>query len=53
MKTAEVSIGAVGSEGALVERLPDGKVRISLPDADDLGPFLATVPERLHELPPP
>lgn len=34
-----------------VERLPNGKVRITLPDADDLGPFLATLPERLRTLP--
>lgn len=30
-----------------VEARPGGKVRITLPDADDLGPFLATVPERV------
>jgi len=34
-------------EGA-VERLESGKLRITLPDADDLGPFLATLPERLR-----
>lgn len=35
-----------------VERLPNGKVRITLPDTDDPGPFLATVPDRVRELPP-
>jgi hypothetical protein len=34
-----------------VERLPSGKVRITLPDADDLAPFLAAVPERVRSLP--
>lgn len=34
-----------------VERLPSGKVRITLPDAHDLGPFLATLPERVRSLP--
>lgn len=29
-----------------VERLPGGKLRITLPDADDLGPFLAALPGR-------
>lgn len=33
-------------EGA-VERLPSGKLRITLPDADDPGPFLASLPERI------
>lgn len=33
-----------------VELLPGGKVRITLPDADDPGPFLATVPGRVREL---
>jgi len=31
-----------------VERLPGGKLRITLPDADDLGPFLDALPERLE-----
>lgn len=30
-----------------VEIRPGGKVRITLPDADDLGPFLETLPDRL------
>jgi hypothetical protein len=34
-----------------VERLPSGKVRITLPDADDLGPFLEALPERVRSLP--
>lgn len=45
----EVPLEMTG-EGA-VERLPSGKVRITLPDADDLGPFLATLPERVRSLP--
>ncbi len=27
-----------------------GKIEIVLPDVDDLGPFLASLPERLREL---
>jgi len=42
----EVPLEMAG-EGA-VERLPNGKLRITLPDADDLGPFLATLPERIR-----
>ena len=45
----EVPLEMTG-EGA-VERLPSGKVRITLPDADDLAPFLATLPERVRSLP--
>lgn len=30
-----------------VERLESGKLRITLPDADDPGPFLERLPERL------
>lgn len=33
-------------EGA-VERLPSGRVRITLPDTEDPGPFLERLPERL------
>ena len=33
-----------------VERLAGGKVRITLPDADDLGPFLEGLPDRIREL---
>lgn len=33
-----------------VERLPGGKLRITLPDADDLGPFLEALPGRLESL---
>ncbi len=33
-----------------VERLPNGKVRITLPDTDDLGPFLEELPARFREL---
>ena len=45
----EVPLEMTG-EGA-VERLPNGKVRITLPDADDLGPFLAKLPARVLALP--
>ncbi len=34
-----------------VERLDSGKVRITLPDADDLEPFLEALPGRLESLP--
>jgi len=34
-------------EGA-VERLESGKLRVTLPDADDLSPFLATLRERIR-----
>lgn len=44
----EVPLEMTG-DGA-VERLPSGKVRITLPDADDLGPFLEALPARLREL---
>jgi hypothetical protein len=33
-----------------VRRLPSGRCEITLPDADDLGPFLAALPERLRAL---
>ncbi|HBL29585.1 MAG TPA: hypothetical protein DD490_22350 [Acidobacteria bacterium] len=31
-------------------RLKNGRIEITLPDTDDLGPFLAGLPERLREL---
>ena len=33
-----------------VGRTKKGKIEITLPDADDLGPFLAGLPERLRAL---
>lgn len=33
-----------------VERLDSGKIRITLPDADDLAPFLEALPSRLESL---
>ena len=33
-----------------VERLGTGRFEITLPDTDDLGPFLAALPERLRWL---
>lgn len=35
-------------EGKVV-RTKTGKIEITLPDTDDLDPFLATLPERLRE----
>jgi hypothetical protein len=37
-------------EGEL-RRLPNGTVRITLPDSDDLEPFLQALPDRLGRLP--
>lgn len=36
-------------EGKVV-RTKSGKLEITLPDTDDLGPFLASLPERLRAL---
>jgi hypothetical protein len=33
-----------------VERLPNGRFQITLPDTDDLGPFLAGLEARLLEI---
>ena len=33
-----------------VQRLKNGRIEITLPDTDDLGPFLAGLPERLRTL---
>jgi hypothetical protein len=33
-----------------VTRTSKGKIEITLPDADDLGPFLASLPERIGQL---
>ncbi|HWN45460.1 MAG TPA: hypothetical protein VNW71_24755 [Thermoanaerobaculia bacterium] len=33
-----------------VQRLKSGKIEITLPDTDDLGPFLSSLPERLRTL---
>ncbi len=33
-----------------IARTKNGRIEITLPDADDLGPFLAALPERLREL---
>lgn len=40
---------AFAGEGE-VRRLPSGRYEITLPDADDLGPFLAALPERLRAI---
>jgi hypothetical protein len=39
----------LAGEGA-VQRLKSGKIEITLPDTDDLGPFLSSLPERLRTL---
>jgi hypothetical protein len=33
-----------------VARTKKGKIEITLPDTDDLGPFLAALPERVREV---
>jgi hypothetical protein len=33
-----------------IQRLKSGKIEITLPDTDDLGPFLAMLPDRLRQL---
>ena len=33
-----------------VARTKNGRIEITLPDADDLGPFLAALPEKLREM---
>ena len=40
---------AMEGEGS-VARTRKGRIEITLPDADDLGPFLAALPERLRAL---
>jgi hypothetical protein len=44
----QVPLVMVG-EGS-VARAKNGRIEITLPDADDLGPFLAALPERLRGL---
>ena len=38
---------AMEGEGG-VRRTAKGRIEITLPDADDLGPFLASLPDRLR-----
>ena len=33
-----------------IQRLKSGRIEITLPDTDDLGPFLSALPERLRAL---
>lgn len=33
-----------------IQRLKNGKIEITLPDTDDLGPFLASLPELLRRI---
>lgn len=40
---------AMEGEGK-VERLPGGDIQITLPDTDDLGPFLEELPGRIARL---
>ncbi len=42
---------AMEGEGR-VARLKNGRIEITLPDSDDLGPFLAALPDRLRDLGP-
>ena len=30
--------------------LKNGRIEVTLPDSDDLGPFLASLPDRLRDL---
>ncbi len=46
----EVPLELGGAGG--VERLPGGRVRITLPDEGDLDRFLAQLPARIAALPP-
>lgn len=55
--TDELDIDREGIEVPLVmegegkvARTKRGKIEITLPDTDDLGPFLAALPERLKNL---
>ena len=32
-----------------IRRLKSGRIEITLPDTDDLGPFLASLPDRLRQ----
>lgn len=50
-ETIEVPLEMEGEGG--VERLASGKLRIRLPEPDDLGAFLKTLPQRIAEDPPP
>jgi len=47
----EVPLEMEGEGG--VERLASGKLRIRLPEPDDLEPFLETLPQRIAEDAPP
>jgi len=47
-ESIEVPLAMDGEGG--VERLPGGKIRVTLPDAEDLGPFLDALPERIDSL---
>lgn len=46
----EVEVPLVMEGEGKVRRTARGKLEITLPDADDLAPFLAALPERLREL---
>jgi hypothetical protein len=48
-----IEVALVLTGDGRVERTPAGKFAITLPDADDLEPFLATLGERLRALDPP
>jgi len=45
-----IQVPLVLEGGGKLQRLKSGKIEITLPDTDDLGPFLSSLPERLRTL---
>lgn len=45
-----ITVPLVQEGEGTVGRNARGRIEIVLPDVDDLGPFLASLPERLREL---
>jgi hypothetical protein len=45
-----IQVPLVMTEEGKVGRTRNGRIEITLPDTDDLGPFLAALPERLRAL---
>jgi hypothetical protein len=52
MEREAIQVPLVMEGEGRVQRTKAGKIEITLPDADDLGPFLASLPERLRALGP-
>jgi hypothetical protein len=46
----KLTVPLVQSGEGQVAKLANGKIEITLPDTDDLAPFLAALPERLSGL---